>query len=168
MNQVRLSEAIRDAARQAIEDKDHFFEMVMADDDFDPELSTHQDALIFMLRDLFYNAVDAGTRHVSVNIKRPSLEANLPYLDDFNFEIFPSLYLLIENDGRIISSAKCSQLNAYLNNENVDESVLSTKNSGGLGTKNLREFLYLHKGRCRYESANDCSRVHIYFERLEI
>ncbi len=165
LDNVSFSESLRIARQQATAEKE-FPLQIVEDLKYDPILNTNRDALIHMLRDIFYNAIDAGADKVIVVSKRPSKEEELPHYDKCTFEDYPSLYISIEDNGDGISLDKAMQLNNYLNGNFAGENNLSVK--GGLGTKNLRDFLYLHKGRCHYESFGNNTRIHIYFEKLEI
>ncbi|MCP4110923.1 MAG: response regulator [Desulfobacteraceae bacterium] len=165
LDNVSFSECLRIAGHQAVTEKE-FPLQIVEDLKYNPTLNTNKDAMIHMLRDIFYNAIDAGANKVTVASKRPSKEEDLPHYDKYTFEDYPSLYISIEDNGEGISADKAMQLNNYLNGNSESENNLSVK--GGLGTKNLRDFLYLHKGRCHYESCGNNTRVHIYFEKLEI
>lgn len=169
LDPVTLSESVRTAQRLAVEEKRHPLECA-EDLRYDPEFHTNKDSLVFMMRDLFYNAVDAGADSVRITAMRPSKEEKLPRFDDFAFEEYPSLYIGLEDNGPGISSEKAGQLNAYLAGTTSDESGLSTKGKekGGLGTKNLRDFLFLHKGHCFYEHSDKGTVIHLYFEKLEV
>ncbi|MBF0100337.1 MAG: sensor histidine kinase [Desulfobacterales bacterium] len=166
-NEVLFSEAVVQAKEQAIYEKkcqsDFNFDF-----EFNPVLTTQEDALIYMFRDIFYNSIDAKASMIKLVCKRPTLEIDMPYLHMFNFDIYPSLYICVEDNGSGISPDKAKQLNDYLNGSEYEEHVLSTKEKGGLGTKNLREFLRLHRGKCHYESVPQNTKIHIFFERLEI
>lgn len=143
---------------------------VVEDIRYDPKFVTNRDSLIYMLRDFFYNAIDADAGEVKLITKRPSMEQRLPFIEQWIFEDYPHLYVSFEDNGRGISEEKEAQLNAYLRGESDLVTPLSTKGEekGGLGTKNLRDFLYLHKGYCHYESLPSTTRIHLYFEKLEV
>lgn len=163
---ILLSSAILEALVQAETEKGRklTLEKKLA---YDPELVTNQDALVYMFRDLFYNAADAGANHISILSLRPCAENETPYMEEMGFELYPSLYLCLEDNGKGITPEKAKQLNRSLRGEG-EEGRLSDKPRGGLGTKNLREFLLLHRGRALYRSSNGTTRIHLYFERLEI
>jgi len=169
LEQIKLSEALESACEQAVEEKSCPLK-VIKEIDYDPGFNTHRESLIYVLRDLFYNAIDAASKKVKVVSIRPSDKHQLPFIDRWAFEDYPSLYLLFEDDGKGISEQRAQKLNAYLVGEFDDESALTTKGKekGGLGTKTLRDFFCLHKGYGCYESSPSGTRVHIYLEKLEI
>ncbi|MBF0225054.1 MAG: hypothetical protein HQK76_06320 [Desulfobacterales bacterium] len=170
LENITISKAIDSAKEQAIQDKKHEF-IVETSLKYDPEMITNENALIYMIRDLFYNSIDAGSSAVRVLSKRPSQEEYLPYLNNFSFDIYPSLYLSVQDNGKGLSKEKLNQINDYLK-RNIDSTEnLSTKGDkkkGGLGSKNLRDFLLLHAGHCCYESDQYGTKVHLYLEKLEI
>ncbi len=169
LDRIQLSEAVNTAWKYATAEKEKEFEIDM-DLAYDPEFNTNKESLVYMIRDLFYNAVDAGANRVRIVSRRPSQEDEPPHFNEFEFEDYPSLYLEIEDNGKGVSAEKAAQLNAYLSGDGGDETRLSTKGNdkGGLGAKNLRDFLYLHKGRCFYEPGRFGTIIHFYLERLEI
>jgi len=172
VDSVLLSTAIAAAAEQAKKDKNSSIELKL-DLHYDPQLRTNRDTLIYTVRDFVYNAVDAGAKNISFLTRRPAKEERLPHLDHFSFTEFPSLYLRISDDGSGIPPDKARQLNEYLLNPKGDAAQLSTKTEkgtqGGLGTKNLADFLGLHKGVCHYEpNPSRGTFAHIYLERLEL
>ena len=99
-----------------------------------------------------------------------SMGEMLPFFDLSKFAAYPVLYVLFEDNGTGIAPAKAVQLNSYLGGGLIDEKELSTKGKEqkGLGTKNMRDFLQLHNGMCYYEPAPIGTKVHFYFERLNI
>jgi len=173
VDSVPLSEAIKAAAEQAKKDKNSSIDVTL-DSQYDPRLKTNRDTLIYTVRDFVYNAVDAQAQNISFSTRRPARDEEiLPHLDRFSFTEFPSLYLSISDDGSGIPQNKADQLNEYLLHPLGDAAQLSTKgekgSQGGLGTKNLADFLSLHKGVCYYEPGHSRGTlVHVYLERLEL
>ncbi|MDM8557125.1 diguanylate cyclase [Desulfococcaceae bacterium HSG7] len=166
---LKLSYAIESATDQAMADKGKTIR-VLKDFAYDPVLQTNVDAISSVLRDLIYNAIDAGASTVKVISRRPSEERELPVADQWMFEDYPALYIRFEDNGKGLSRDMAGWINDYLNGRFDDQSSLSTKgkNRGGMGTKNLRDFLVLHKGYCHYQFTDTGVWVHIYLEKLEI
>ncbi len=169
LENVKFSKALATARRQAVKEKDRVLD-VTGEIDCDPEFVTNKDSLIYMLRDLFYNAIDAEAGEVRIITGRPSGTQRWPFIEQWTFEDYPHFYVSFEDNGVGISEKKAARLNTYLNNESDNVALLSIKGGekGGLGTKNLRDFLYLHKGCCHYESLPSGTRIHLYFEKLEV
>ncbi len=173
LDKVRVSEAIQEALSLAQGDKGTRLSLEL-ETRYDPQLYTNHEVFVSTLRDLFYNAVDAKATKVVVWSRSPSdsaPEEHLPFLDLSKFATYPALYLSFKDDGEGITSDKAVQLNAYLEGSVINEKELSTKGKEqkGLGTKNMRDFLYLHNGHCYYEPLEPAgTKVHLYFGRLEI
>lgn len=171
LDTVKFSAAVVEAKAYAQREKQSPLDVVMALD-FDPEFKTNRDALVYLVRDMLYNAIDAGATQFHITGKRPTKEGEvLPYVDRFVFNLFPSFYLQCEDNGSGISLAKAQQLNDYLEGQGVHRVSLSTKrkDQGGLGTENMRNFFRLHNGHGYYEPVEGGgTRVHLYLERLEI
>ncbi len=166
---VKLSEALKTARQQALEEKGKKLD-IFEELSFDPEFLTNKESLIFMLRDFLYNSIDADAARVLVTAKRPSSGEAPPYFDECRFEDFPSVYISLEDNGKGIPEEKAQELNEYLSGQSDDASRLTTKakSEGGLGTKNLRDFLFIHKGFCFYQPLPGATKVHLYFEKLEL
>lgn len=167
---VRFSEAVAEAKEYAQREKQARLEVTTALD-FDPELKTNRDALVYVIRDLLYNAIDAGATQFHIVGKRPAKEQGLfPYEERFAFVTAPSFYVRCEDNGGGIPPAKAEQLNEYLEGKVVAPEWLSTKekDQGGLGTENMRNFFRLHSGHGYYERVERGTCVHMYLERLEI
>lgn len=167
---VRFSEAVAEAREYAQREKQARLEVTTALD-FDPELKTNRDALVYVIRDLLYNAIDAGATQFHVVGKQPAKEDGLfPYEDRFAFVTAPSFYIRCEDNGAGISFSKAEQLNEYLKGNASVGDDLSTKEKdhGGLGTENMRNFFRLHSGHGYYERVERGTCVHMYLERLEI
>ena len=166
LESVALSTALDEAKKQALAEKNAPLSVV-CDFKFDPLFHTNKISLVYMLRDILYNAIDAAARTVTVSSRCPSQEDALRHQDVCRFEDYPMLYVCIADDGRGLAADKAAELNAYLHGKTDDAHALSTKENGGLGTKNLRDFLFLHKGQCYYELLQSTTRIHLYFEQLE-
>jgi signal transduction histidine kinase len=143
--------------------------------DYNPSFTTDKDTLVNVLAELFYNCVDAQATEVTVYSINPSTkkEEDLPLLNEIT-GLYPQHYLRIVDNGKGMSEEQVEKLNSYLTTGDIDPSSLSTKgkttDKGGLGTRNLDNFLLLHKGHCRYKRREDQlgTEVHIYLERTKI
>ncbi|MBI4981036.1 sensor histidine kinase [Candidatus Woesearchaeota archaeon] len=172
LDKIGLSAAVNEALVLAQSDKGATLK-VIPQINYDPFLYTNRDVFISTIRDLFYNAIDAKATEVTVESRSPvdpALEGKLPLLDPSKFATYPALYVAVSDNGEGLPVEKAAQLNSYLSGASIDEKELSTKGKEqkGLGTKNLRDFLGLHGGRCFYQPAEQGTKVHLYFERLEI
>ena len=169
IEKITLSKALEIAKHRAVAEKEHALEVIEVID-FDPEFSTNKESLIYMLRDFIYNAMDAEATRIKVCSYRPAAEKQLPYINQCAFEDYPSVYISLEDNGNGITTEKAAQLNEYLIGGSDDATGLTTKGKakGGLGTKNLRGFLLMHKGCCIYDSTQSGAKVHLYFGKLEI
>jgi len=173
-DEVPLSNALEIAQTNAETDKKTKFKLNMKLD-YNPVMTTDKDTLVNVLKELFYNCVDAQATEVTVYSINPSEkeEKDLPFLAEMG-GLFPQHYLRIEDNGTGIPEEQVEKLNRYLTTGDVDPSSLSTKgkttDKGGLGTRNLDNFLLLHKGQCRYKRCEDKlgTEVHIYLERTKI
>lgn len=166
---VKLSHAIESAFEQAINDKGKAIH-VIKDIAYNPILQTNGEAVSSVFRDLVYNAIDAEASEMRVVTRRPSEKDELPFADQSTFQDYPTLYVGFEDDGRGLSKDMAERINGFLKGRFDDESLLTTKGreKGGLGTRTLRDFLFLHRGYGHYESTENGARVHIYIEKLEI
>ena len=169
LDNLPLSQAISQAADQAKKEKGVTLP-IQQELKFDPIFITNKDAFIYTIRDIIYNAIDAGASRLKITALRPSEEEKLPYADEFSFGFYPNAYMMFEDNGSGIPPDKAREINHYLKSGSGDERTLSTKikGEGGLGSKNFRDFLQLHSGHCHYESIEQGTRIHAYFEKLEI
>ena len=171
-----LSEAIKIAQKNAEEDKKAKVKLNLQLD-YNPTFTTDKDTLVNVFKELFYNCVDAQATEVTVYSINPSKEEekDLPLLNEITgFNTYPQHYLRIVDNGTGISEEHAERLNKYLITKEIDPSTLSTKgkttDKGGLGTRNLDNFLLLHKGHCRYRRREGQlgTEVHIYLEKTQI
>ncbi len=170
LDKVKLSDAVDNGIKYAQEDKKSALTMIKQID-YNPYFNTNKNEFITTFRDLFYNVIDAGATEIIIKSINPNQDTVLPYITSLKFANYPAIYVMIKDNGDGIQPAKAEQLNAYLEGKLEDNAGLSTKgkDQGGLGTKNLRNFLSLHQGHCYYEPDElKGTRVHLYFERLEI
>lgn len=186
---VRFSSALSRALEEALLDKksklgENRLELI-SEINYDPLFTTIEDLLVFMVRDLFYNAIDANSRQVKVRTFNPSQykREDLPFSEHFqSFKSHPSLYLSLENiipdmtpEKKNSLQAKADELNRFLNGPipeefsgagQIDAEQISTKSSGGQGTKYLKSFFRLHLGQGHYGPTSEGMKLHIYFEKL--
>ena len=170
LDKSKFSDAVRLAKEYAQKEKRSPLD-IQLELSYDPVFNTNGDALVYMVRDLMYNAIDSGASAIRIIGKRPAQEeANLPHLEQFCFKVYPSFYAVFEDNGSGIPDEKAKQLNDYLEGAALSTDELSTKGKekGGLGTKNMKDFFRLHNGHGFYERYENGTRVHTYFERLEI
>ncbi|TYT75480.1 ATP-binding protein [Desulfobotulus mexicanus] len=163
---VLLSEALRLAAQQAVHEKD--LEVFIQEDiQHDPLFNTSRNAFIFMLRDLFYNAMEAGATRIHILSLDPGKERML-ISHSLPHGPTPVLYLCFEDNGEGMSRSHIGRINGFLSGKTKYSDTLSGKKQGGLGTRNLKTFLPLHDASCIYESEGCGTKVHLYFARTAI
>lgn len=185
VKEVRFSSALSRALDEALLDKksklgETQLELI-PEVDYDPLFTTIEDLLVFMVRDLFYNAIDAGSHQVKVKTFNPSKyqKEDLPFSEHFRpFKTHPSLYFSLENiipdmnpEKQNSLQAKADELNHFLTGFAQQETVsdadqISTKSAGGQGTRYLKNFFRLHLGQGHYQPTSEGMKLHIYFEKL--
>ncbi len=183
LDEITFSNALELAVKDAQKDKSKELSM-QTKIEYDPLFHTHKDTFVMMIRDIVYNAIDAGASTITVDTKTPLSISVTPdgfedhpqfgALFDSKAEIVrEGVYVLVEDNGKGISETGALRLNAYLKAGSTEE-VLSSKGSqGGLGTINLRKLLNLHQGKCVYEpyktdDSKQGTRIHLYFGTLSI
>jgi len=183
VKEVSFSTALREALELARQDKKQKLEQSPLDlteeINYDPTFTTIPGLCVFMLRDLFYNVIDANSKKANVLTLDPSQfrREKLPYEQQFNFRTYPLLYVCVENeipglDGQNVSDWEkiSGQLNDYLRSELDEENMISSKNKGGQGTYYLKKFSRLHQGQGYYEVSLERKSMllHLYFEKLSM
>lgn len=181
--EVSFSSALEEALKQAQLDKKGKIEQanlkmeVITNINYNPIFTTIKDLFVFMLRDFFYNGIDAGSSRYCVTTINAGAKdiRDLPAADKFSFKGHPIFYLLFENaipnfDSEAYTrlADKSHQLNAALREDGENVTSLSTKAKGGQGTAYLRNFCRLHQGHAYYEPSMDRKSMclHIYFEKI--
>ncbi len=178
LDEVSFSSILEPAVRKAREDKGKKLDLI-SDIVYDPLLKTKREALEYMILDMCYNALDAGSTQIRVTSLAPVIgdTSKLPFIDQVLEKgaqqgTFPVSYICIEDNGRGILSDKAAQLNDYLEGVEMSEADLTTKikDQGGLGTKRLRDFLGLHEGHCFYQRAREegGTIIHLYLNKLNV
>ncbi len=190
---VLFASALEEALEQARLDKKVKIEQnglkmeVSSDISYNPTFTTIKDLFVFMLRDLFYNGIDAGSVRYQIstlNAGAMDIKA-LPLAEKFTFKSHPLFYLRFENeisgfDENVYArlTDKAAQLNNALSGhgEDTDDkdangkapTSISTKVKGGQGTAYLRNFCSLHHGHAYYEPSLERKSMclHIYFEKM--
>ena len=112
IEKIVLSKALKIAQNRAGVEKEHTLEVV-GKINFDPEFITNKESLIYMLRDLIYNAMDSEATRLKVCSFRPANEKQLPYMDQCAFEDYPSVYISLEDNGNGITPEKAAQLEEW-------------------------------------------------------
>ncbi|MEK6846009.1 MAG: hypothetical protein AABY26_04575, partial [Nanoarchaeota archaeon] len=179
---VTFSSALEEALEQAKLDKKVKIEQnglkmeVNGDVAYDPTFTTIKDLFVFMLRDLFYNGIDANSgsyRIATLNAGALDIKT-LPLAEKFTFKSHPLFYMRFDNEisgfndevyARLAD--KATQLNAALSGNGENNAQISTKAKGGQGTAYLRNFCRLHQGHAYYEPSSERKSMclHIYFEK---
>jgi hypothetical protein len=167
---VNFNDCLNEAIEQA--NKENLEIEVIRKGKYNPELKTNKPTFVYFLQDQIRNAYDAGASKISVTVKRPALEVNLPFFNRVKENGQPpEAYIQFEDNGRGISQEKAEELTNYLKGATDDTGGLSSKGTeGGGGTKYMRMILGSHQGRAFYERKvkEDTSgtRVHTYLKRL--
>jgi hypothetical protein len=176
LDKIKLSDTIKSAYQEANEEGRANLELV-TDLEYNPVLETHGVQFRHWLRDLIYNADQytkgAESPQLEILCQKPSFETKteFPYLNQIAYNMFPLVYLRLNDNGQGMAPEQVEKNNAYLRGEIADSRTISTRTEreGGGGSDHFRTFLELHNGHAIYESdGRSGTTIHVYLERLEL
>ncbi|TWI71829.1 hypothetical protein LZ24_01846 [Desulfobotulus alkaliphilus] len=159
-----FSEILQQAFRQACLEKSSQIQ-ILEDLKFNPVFNTNSKIFSYVLRDLIYNAIDAGATEILVSSSEeaPS-KTELPR----SFSEGAVFYLCLGDNGTGMTKWQVKTINQYLSGSVSFPDSLSEKPGGGQGSRSLKDFLPLHRASCYYVSNGSGTRVHLFFSQTDI